>query len=148
MIDERLVGMVDIVDIRTAVKNGEIRFVVDKDKIFCEGVQSGERVCVNDNLALLKGKEVWTEIKSEESPVRYVIVLDKGDGEVYFKYICCGKQGKFDGEILYTPNIAEAAKYDSEVMIKAQLDSVKFSLKKNQNLSNPRIRKIMKKEII
>lgn len=141
--------MVDIVDIRSAVKKGEIRFVVDKDKIFCEGVQSGERVCVNDNLILpkSKGKEVWAEIKSEESPIRYVIVLDKGDGEVYFKYICCGKQGKFDGEILHTPTLVDAAKYDSETMIQAQLESVKFSLKKNPNLSNPRIRKIMKKEV-
>lgn len=139
--------MVDIVDIRSAVKKGNIRFIVDKNKIFCEGVGSGERVCVNDNLVLPKGKEVWEELKVEENPVRYVIVLDKGVGEVYFKYICCGSQGKFDGEILSTPHLVNAAKYDSEVMIKAQLESVKFSLKKNPNLSNPRIRKIIKKEV-
>jgi hypothetical protein len=139
--------MVDIVDIRSAVKKGNIRFVVDKNKIFCEGVGSGERVCVNDNLVLPKGKEVWVEMKPEDNPIRHVIVLDKGDGEVYFKYICCGSQGKFDGEILFTPYLAEAAKYDSEVMIESQLDSVKFSLKKNPNLSNPRIRKVIKKEV-
>ena len=139
--------MIDIVDIRSAVKKGEIRFVVDKNKIFCEGVASGERVCVNDNLVLPKGKEVWKELKTEESPVRYIIVLDKGDGEVYFKYICCGSQGKFDGEILFTSTLNDAAKYDSEVMIEAQLESVKFSLKKNPNLSNPRIRKVIQKEV-
>ena len=44
--------MVDIVDIRSAVRDGNIRFVVDKTKIFCEGVKSGEQVCVNDNLIL------------------------------------------------------------------------------------------------
>lgn len=139
--------MVDIVDIRSAVRDGDIRFVVDKTKIFCEGVKSGERVCVNDNLVLPKGKEVWVELKDEENPIRYVIVMDKGDGGVYFKYICCGSQGKFDGEILFTPNLVDAAKYDSETMIQAQLESVKFSIRKNPNLSNPRIRKVIKKEV-
>ena len=139
--------MVDIVDIRSAVKKGDIRFVVEKNKIFCEGVKSGERVCVNDNLVLPKGKQVWVETKDEESPLKYVIVMDKGDGEVYFKYICCGSQGKFDGEILFTPNLVDAAKYGSETMIEAQLESVKFSIRKNPNLSNPRIRKIIQREV-
>ena len=139
--------MIDIVDIRSSVKNGDIRFVVDNGKIFCEGVKSGERVCVNDNLVMPKGKEVWVEIEDAKTPLAFVIVMDKGDGEVYFKYICAGKQGKFDGEILFTPNLEDAVKYSSESMIKAQLESVKFSIRKNPNLSNPRIRKIIQKEV-
>ena len=90
-------------------------------------------------------KEEWVVAKDSDSPVRYVIVMDKGDGEVYFKYICAGKQGKFDGEILFTPNLNDAAKYVGHNMIEAQLESVKFSLKKNPNLSNPRILRIIKK---
>lgn len=139
--------MIDIVDIRSAVKNGEIRFVVENNKIFCEGIMSGERVCVNENLVIpsVNVKEEWVVAKDSDSPVRYVIVMDKGDGEVYFKYICAGKQGKFDGEILFTPNLNDAAKYVGHNMIEAQLESVKFSLKKNPNLSNPRILRIIKK---
>ena len=50
-------SIVDIVDIRSAVKNGELRFVVDNGKIFCEGVHSGERVCVNENVVYPEKKK-------------------------------------------------------------------------------------------
>ncbi len=135
--------MVDIVDIRSAVKNGDIRFVVDKDKIFCEGVHLGELVCVNEQVIYPEKKKNWVLAQDANSEVRFVIVMDKGDEEVYFKFICAGNQGKFDGEILYTSDLQDASKYTTVNMIQAQLGSVEFSLKKNPNLSNPRIVQII-----
>lgn len=135
--------MVDIVDIRSAVKNGDIRFVVNeaKSKIFCEGVHSGERVCVNDSLELPEDTKTWKIYQKDI--IRFVIVMNKDGKEVYFKYICAGNQGKFDGEILFTSNLNDAAKYTTLSMVEAQIKSVEFSLKKNPDLSNPRIETIV-----
>ena len=136
--------MVDIVDIRTAVKNGEIRFVSRNGRLFCEGINSGECVCVNDNFVI--PDEMWYEDKDNKSEVNWVIAMDKGDDRVYFKTIYAGNQGAFDGEIKTVVNLDDAAKYTTLSMIQAQLESVKFSIKKNPKLSNPVIVRIIKRK--
>jgi hypothetical protein len=116
---------------------------VDKNKIFCEGVGSGERVCVNEKVVYPEKKKKWALADDVNNPVRFIIVMNNAGEEVYFKSICAGTQGKFDGEILYTSDLQDAAKYTTVNMIHAQLGSVEFSLKKNPNLSNPCIKTIV-----
>ena len=136
--------MLDIVDIRSAVKKGEIRFVARNGRLFCEGVKSGECVCVNDNFVI--PDETWYEDKNNKSEVNWIIAMNKGEDRVYFKTIYAGSQGAFDGQIGVVNTVDKAARYTSLTMIQAQLESVKFSIKKNPELSNPVIVRVIKRE--
>lgn len=52
--------MVDIIDIKNAVKRGEILFFMDVGRIYCEDVESGERVIVQHRQ--FKGSDVRADI--------------------------------------------------------------------------------------
>lgn len=133
--------MIDIVDIKIAVKNGEIKFFKKGDKLFCEDSQSGECVCVSDGIV---SKDKKRYVLPEDKELSYVITLKQKGKKVYFKYLCAGHQGKYDGEILVTSDLDSAAKY-TRSMVETQIGCINYSLNKNPGLSDPSFEAVLYK---
>ena len=121
--------MINIYSVKTAVKNGDIRFVKTEKGILCEDVHSGERVCVHTFEKKTVGQ-------------KFVIGIDCGGIPNYFVGLLSHK-GPGNGKVFISNDVSKAWQTTDanalEDTIEHVVEALEFTPSLNRGLDNVRV---------